>query len=188
MKNPITGMDSITDGELNRFCAEEVMELEPIILGSKKWFAGYRLDPRGATIDYFDPLTNPTHNDLLLEHMAKKWCVEISHRSVTVDGIIIKRWDCSFWESNLKIENRNGAKHDGPDRKRVIVIAAWKAETGQFYKPQMGYNFLKPDIPLIFDDMHVSTEIRNLTPEEVRERLDKAAESFRNWLPKGEEE
>lgn len=176
-------MKQPTDGELNRFCAEEVMELEPIILGSKKWFAGYRLDPRGATIDYFDPLTNPTHNDLLLEHMAKKWCVEISHRSVTVDGIIIKQWDCFFW---APIENRDGAKHVGPDRKRTIVTAAWKAETGQFYKPQTGYNHIIPDGNIVFDDMH--TEIKNLTPVEVRKRLDAAAESFRKMPIIGEEE
>ncbi len=186
-------MKQLTDDELNRFCAEKIMNwtfvdkytLNPLTTPMcDAWFDGEEYVMR---IDDWAPLTDPTSCESLLVQMAKKWCTELSSRSVTVDGIIIQRWDCFFWEPNIDIVSRNGATYHG-EIKRAIVIAAWKAETGQFFKPepQTGYNHIIPDGKIVFDDMH--TEIRNLPPEEVQKRLEKAAERFRNnWLI-GEEE
>lgn len=116
----IIKLENLTDNELNTLCAEKVMELEPIILGSENWFAGYRLDPRGATIDLFEPLTIPAHNDMLLDRMVKMGFerIDIAYTDE------FERWAVMI--SKDAYETVGEGEH--PDRKRAIVIACLRTK------------------------------------------------------------
>ena len=189
-------MKQLTDFELNRFCATEIMKWKEI------WFSGDLL--WGPDEDHImsegevDFLNNPELIELLLKEMAKKWCAEISCRTVSDEGKILEQWNCYFWEPSLKALGK-GAKHQDPDLKRAVVIAAWKAETGQFYEPQTGYKFIEPvGGPIVFDG-HVSkvtdTQVEfsklplsDQTAKELREELDKVTNRMRMGTIEGEEE
>lgn len=113
-----------TDEELNRLCIEKVLQWELREFGDlyeelqTAWFKGKDLMFYDAEV--FSPLTDPAHNEMVLDRMVDLgWWVTIESSSNPIE------WSCELFRDSPEPIPRGDA--DDPDRKRTVVIACLKA-------------------------------------------------------------
>lgn len=125
---PVVTESKLSNGELNQLCIElmnwkEINFGESILFGVDEDHIEWDVDQDGV----LDFLNDDTLSQLLIDEMAKEWCVEISSRTVSAEGKLLKRWNAYFWEPELKFPQVGGMAVN-PNRRKSIVLAALKAK------------------------------------------------------------
>jgi len=127
---PVVTETDLNNWQLTLLCAQKIMNWQKIEFGEVLWGVDedhieWEEDRDGA----LDFLESPILSDMLLNEMAKDFCVEVSSRTLSVDGELLKRWNAYFWEPALVAQfPQAGDMAVNLDRKRSIVLAALKAK------------------------------------------------------------